>query len=366
MSQITTIKYIKDKCLEKDWETSEITNILTGAVSSYSEDKCPTYGELTKSSVQDLLTIPEYSEDWGVSYVSNQLVSINDIEFNPNRVDINIPIVLSCENSNKQQYITNNSFLINFYQPNSIVDYIKSASFPDENLYGQNESTETVNFKIKKSELYETPGFKITYNSNKKLKNALIEYYDGDVDQSEKFSGNNFTLNAAFLEYLNFNDFNNRPIYIYAEVETGSTSGTSSGTIIHNIVVRFTNNTSENITYHVECFNNNYSYPLYHGSNNDDSEIITPEGSLTTNWNVTNEMESIITDYNGCHIRIYIEDTVNIDYCYANFPEAPMLQGITITKNENTAYIKIPKWYSSHGDLHIDIQTQAMINDIDC
>ena len=357
MGQITNIKYIKDKCLEQDWEASEITNILTGAVPSYSEDKCPTYGELTKSSVQDLLTIPEYSEDWGVSYVSNQLVSINDIEFNPNRVDINIPIVLSCENSNKQQYITNNSFLINFYQPSSPVDYIKSASFPDENLYGQNESTETVNFKIKKSELNETPGFKITYNSNKKLKNARIEYYDGDVDQRESFSGNNFTLNAAFLEYLDFNGFNNNPIYIYAEVETGSTSGTSSSTIIHNIIVRFTNSTNEPISYHVEYSSDNSNYNIvYHGSNYDYSKIISPHASVNTNWNVTKEMESTITASSGCYIKIYIEDTVNINNCSVNFTESTSVQGITITKNENTANIKIPKWYSSYGDLYIDIE----------
>lgn len=357
MGQITTIKYIKDKCLENDWETSEITNILTGAVSSYSEDKCPTYGELTKSSVQDLLTIPEYSEDLGVSYVSNQLVSINDIEFNSSRVNINIPIVLSCENSSTQQYITNNSFLINFYQPSDTVDYIKSASFPDENLYGQNESTEIVNFKIRKSELSETPGFKLTYNSNKKLKNARIEYYDGDVDQSETFSGNNFTLDASFLEYLDFNGFNNNPIYIYAEVEAGSTTGTSSGTIIHNIVVRFTNSTSESVTYHVEYSSNNYNYkPVYHGSNNDNSKIITPEATLITNWNVTQEMESTITASSGCYINIYIEDTVNIIDCSANFTGASSVQGITITKNENTAKIKIPKWYSSYGNLYIDIE----------
>ena len=356
MGQITNIKYIKDKCLENDWEASEITNILTGAVSSYSEDKCPTYGELTKSSVQDLLTIPEYSEDWGVSYVNNQLVSINDIEFNPNKVNINIPIVLSCENSSRQQYITNNSFLINFYQPSNTVDYIKSASFPDNNLYGQNESTETVNFQIKKSELSETPGFKLTYNSNKKLKNARIEYYDGDVDQSETFSGYNFTLDASFLEYLDFNGFNNIPIYIYAEVEAGSTTGTSSGTIIHNIVVRFTNSTSESITYHVEYSSSDSNYkPVYHGSNNDYSKIITPEATISTNWNVTQEMESTITAYSGCYIKIYIEDTVNINYCSANFTGASSVQGITITKNENTAKIKIPKWYSSYGNLYIDI-----------
>ena len=356
MGRITNIKYIKDKCLENDWEASEITNILTGAVSSYSEDKCPTYGELTKSSVQDLLTIPEYSEDWGVSYVNNQLVSINDIEFNPNKVNINIPIVLSCENSSRQQYITNNSFLINFYQPSNTVDYIKSASFPDNNLYGQNESTETVNFQIKKSELSETPGFKLTYNSNKKLKNARIEYNDGDVDQIETFSGYNFTLDASFLKYLDFNGFNNNPIYIYAEVEAGSTTGTSSGTIIHNIVVRFTNSTSESITYHVDYSSSDSNYkPVYHGSNNDDGKIITPEATLITNWNVTQEMESTITGSNGCYIKIYIEDTVNIIRCSANFTEATSVQGITITKNENTANIKIPKWYSSYGNLYIDI-----------
>lgn len=356
MGRITNIKYIKDKCLENDWEASEITNILTGAVSSYSEDKCPTYGELTKSSVQDLLTIPEYSEDWGVSYVNNQLVSINDIEFNPNKVNISIPIVLSCENSSRQQYITNNSFLINFYQPSNTVDYIKSASFPDENLYGQNESTETVNFQIKKSELSETPGFKLTYTSNKKLKNARIEYHDGDVDQSETFSGYNFTLDASFLKYLDFNGFNNNPIYIYAEVETGSTTGTSSGTIIHNIVVRFTNSTSESITYHVEYSSSDSNYkPVYHGSNNDNSKIITPEATLITNWNVTQEMESTITSSNGCYIKIYIEDTVNINNCSANFSGATSVQNITITKNENTAKIKIPKWYSSYGNLCIDI-----------
>lgn len=358
MGQITNIKYIKDKCLEKDWEASEITNILTGAVSSYSEDKCPTYGELTKSSVQDLLTIPEYSEDWGVSYVNNQLVSISDIEFNPNKVNINIPIVLSCENSSRQQYITNNSFLINFYQPSNTVDYIKSASFPDENLYGQNESTETVNFQIKKSELSETPGFKLTYNSNKKLKNALIEYYDGDVEQSETFSGYNFTLDASFLNYLDFNEFNNKPIYIYAEVEAGSTTGTSSGTIIHNIVVQFTNSTSESVSYRVEYSSNNYNNnykTVYHGSNNDYSKIITPEATISTNWNVTQEMESTITASSGCYIKIYIEDTVNIIKCSANFTEATS-EGITITKNENTAYIKIPKWDSSYGNLYIDIE----------
>lgn len=356
MGQITNIKYIKDKCLENDWEASEITNILTGVVSSYSEDKCPTYGELTKISVQDLLTIPEYSEDLGVSYVNNQLVSINDIEFNPNKVNISIPIVLSCENSSTQQYITNNSFLINFYQPSDTVDYIKSASFPDENLYGQNESTETVNFKIRKSELSETPGFKLTYNSNKKLKNARIEYYDGDADQSETFSGYNFTLDASFLEYLDFNGFNNIPIYIYAEVEAGSTTGTSSGTIIHNIVVRFTNSTSESVSYHVEYSSNNYNYKtVYHGSNNEYSKIITPEATISTNWNVTQEMESTITASSGCYIKIYIEDTVNINYCSANFTGASSVQGITITKNENTANIKIPKWYSDYGNLYIDI-----------
>lgn len=356
MGQITNIKYIKDKCLENDWEASEITNILTDVVSSYSEDKCPTYGELTKSSVQDLLTIPEYSEDWGVSYVNNQLVSINDIEFNQNKVNINIPIVLSCENSSRQQYITNNSFLINFYQPSNTVDYIKSASFPDENLYGQNKSTETVNFQIKKSERYETPGFKLTYTSNKKLKNARIEYYDGDVDRSKTFSGYNFTLDASFLEYLDFNGFNNNPIYIYAEVEAGSTTGTSSGTIIHNIVVRFTNSTSEAITYHVEYSSNNYNYKtVYHGSNNEYSKIITPEATISTNWNVTQEMESTITASSGCYIRIYIEDTVNINNCSANFTGASSVQGIKITKNENTANIKIPKWYSSYGNLYIDI-----------
>lgn len=356
MGQITNIKYIKDKCLENDWEASEITNILNGVVSSYSEDKCPTYGELTKISVQDLLTIPEYSEDLGVSYVNNQLVSINDIEFNQNKVNINIPIVLSCENSSRQQYITNNSFLINFYQPSNIVDYIKSASFPDKNLYGQNESTETVNFQIKKSEQYETPGFKLTYTSNKKLKNARIEYYDGDVDQSETFSGNNFTLDAAFLEYLNFNDFNNNPIYIYAEVEAGSTTGTSSGTIIHNIVVRFTNSTSESVSYHVEYSSNNYNYKtVYHGSNNDYSKIVKPNETVNTNWNVTQEMESTITASSGCYIKIYIEDTVDINYCSANFTGASSVQGITITKNENTANIKIPKWYSDYGNLYIDI-----------
>ena len=356
MGQITNIKYIKDKCLENDWEASEITNILTGVVSSYSEDKCPTYGELTKISVQDLLTIPEYSEDLGVSYVNNQLVSINDIEFNPNKVNISIPIVLSCENSSAHQYITNNSFLINFYRPSDTVNYIKSASFPDKNLYGQNESTETVNFQIKKSELSETPGFKLTYTSNKKLKNARIEYYDGDMDQNINYSGYNFTLDAAFLEYLDFNGFNNNPIYIYAEVEAGSTTGTSSGTIIHNIVVRFTNSTSEDITYHVEYLRNNSSYEtIYHGSNNDYSKIITPEATLITNWNVTQEMESTITAYSGCYIKIYIEDTVNINYCSAKFTGASSVQGITITKNENTAYIKIPKWYSSYGNLYIDI-----------
>ena len=356
MGRITNIKYIKDKCLENDWEASEITNILTGAVSSYSEDKCPTYGELTKSSVQDLLTIPEYSEDWGVSYVNNQLVSINDIEFNPNKVNINIPIVLYCESSSTQQYITNNSFLINFYQPSNTVDYIKSASFPDENLYGQNESTEIVNFQIKKSELSETPGFKLTYNSNKKLKNARIEYNDGDVDQIETFSGYNFTLDASFLEYLDFNGFNNNPIYIYAEVEAGSTTGTSSGTIIHNIVVRFTNSTSESITYHVDYSSSDSNYkPVYHGSNNDNSKIITPEATISTNWNVTQEMESTITGSNGCYIKIYIEDTVNINNCSANFTGASSVQGIKITKNENTANIKIPKWYSSYGNLYIDI-----------
>lgn len=356
MGQITNIKYIKDKCLENDWEASEITNILTGVVSSYSEDKCPTYGELTKISVQDLLTIPEYSEDLGVSYVNNQLVSISDIEFNPNKVNINIPIVLSCENSSRQQYITNNSFLINFYQPSNTVDYIKSASFPDKNLYGQNESTETVNFQIKKSEQYETPGFKLTYTSNKKLKNARIVYYDGDGDQSETFSGYNFTLDASFLEYLNFNEFNNNPIYIYAEVEAGSTTGTSSGTIIHNIVVRFTNSTSESVTYHVEYSSNNYNYKtVYHGSNNEYSKIITPEATISTNWNVTQEMESTITASSGCYIKIYIEDTVNINNCSANFTGASSVQGITITKNENTANIKIPKWYSDYGNLYIDI-----------
>lgn len=357
MGQITNIKYIKDKCLENDWEASEITNILNGAVSSYSEDKCPTYGELTKISVQDLLTIPEYSEDLGVSYVNNQLVSINDIEFNQNKVNINIPIVLSCENSSRQQYITNNSFLINFYQPSNIVDYIKSASFPDKNLYGQNESTETVNFQIKKSEQYETPGFKLTYTSNKKLKNARIIYYDGDVDQIKTFSGYNFTLDAAFLEYLNFNEFNNNPIYIYAEVEAGSTTGTSSGTIIHNIVVRFTNSTSESVSYHVEYSSNNYNYKtVYHGSNNDYSKIVNPNETVNTNWNVTQEMESTITASSGCYIKIYIEDTVNIINCSANFTEATSVQGITITKNENTANIKIPKWYSSYGNLYIDIE----------
>ena len=357
MGRITNIKYIKDKCLENDWEASEITNILTGAVSSYSEDKCPTYGELTKSSVQDLLTIPEYSEDWGVSYVNNQLVSINDIEFNPNKVNISIPIVLSCENSSAHQYITNNSFLINFYRPSDTVNYIKSASFPDKNLYGQNESTKTVNFQIKKSELSETPGFKLTYTSNKKLKNARIEYYDGDADQIETFSGYNFTLDASFLEYLDFNGFNNIPIYIYAEVETGSsTTGTSSGTIIHNIVVRFTNSTSESITYHVEYSSSDSNYkPVYHGSNNDDGKIITPEATISTNWNVTQEMESTITASSGWYIKINIEDTVNIIRCSANYTEATSVQGITITKNEKTAKIKIPKWYSSYGNLYIDI-----------
>lgn len=357
MGQITNIKYIKDKCLENDWEASEITNILTGAVSSYSEDKCPTYGELTKISVQDLLTIPEYSEDWGVSYVNNQLVSINDIEFNPNKVNISIPIVLSCENSNPQQYITNNSFLINFYRLSDTVDYIKSASFPDKNLYGQNESTETVNFQIKKSEISETPGFNLTYTSNKKLKNGRIVYYDGDVDRSETFSGYNFTLDTSFLEFLDFNEFNNNPIHIYAEVETGSsTTGTSSGTIIHNIVVRFTNDTSNAITYHMEYSGNNYSYEtIYHGSNNDYSKIVSPNATANTNWNVTQEMKSVITAFGGCFIKIYIEDTVEITNCSANFTGASFVSGIIITKNENTAYIKIPTWYPTYGDLYIDI-----------